>query len=96
MIKITATTLRVVRRSVVSIAPNAPKKSAKIPPPPVTLICKFSTSFPDSLIESTIAGNAGSPPGSGSDIFSFDKSTLASIAFPSSEGIGIILLLGTK
>ena len=85
-----------VNKRVVSIAPKAPKKSAKIPPPPVTLICKFSISFPASLIESTIAGSAGSPPGSGSAIFSFDKSTLARIALPSSDGIGIILLLATK
>ena len=75
-------------RRVVSIAPNAPKRSAKIPPAPVTLIVRPSISFPPSLIVLTMAGRAGSPFGSGVIIFLLEISTLIKSASPSSDGIG--------
>ena len=42
MIRIIETTPRVVRSNVESIEPNAPKRSARIPPKPVTCVSKFS------------------------------------------------------
>ena len=69
--------------NVVSIAPKAPKRSAKIPPAPVTLICNPSISFPPSLMELTMAIKAGSPFGKGGTIFLAEISTFISTASPS-------------
>ncbi len=88
MIKIKATTVSVLSNKVVSTAPNAPKRSAKIPPAPVTLIFKPSISLASSRMVSTIPIKAGSPLGKGVTILSLEISIFIKSASPSSDAIG--------
>ena len=75
-----------------SIEPNAPNKSAKIPPGPVTkdsrpLAPKFFSK--SALMNSTISGSTGSLS-MFSPAIAESKETLSRTALPSADGIGVI------
>ena len=99
MIKMNATTLRVVNNSVESISPNAPNRSPIRPPAPVTYDSKprsLANGVKSSRSASTIAGRTGSSFGSASAIAEPSKRIEAKTASPSAAGKAVIWLPGNK
>ena len=83
------TTSKVVSNKVESIEPNAPNKSANIPPNPVTCVVRsFSSkfSFRSSRIKSTISESVGFSSTRSSIIVEL-SAIFTSAALPSSDGI---------
>ena len=91
-IKIKETTIKVVNSKVVSIEPNAPNKSAKIPPKPVICVVRLfgeNSSFRSSLMNSTRIDKIGFS--SMLSVATSDRREIfAKIALPSSDGIACI------
>ena len=95
----TATTASVVRRSVESIEPNAPKRSPNSPPGPVTYGVKpFASAIGlmSSRSASIAAGSTGSSFGNNFEIAFPSSGIIARSAFPSAAGKTDITWPGAK